>query len=219
MLAGPSGVGKSSVVARLRESFPQLHISVSATTRDPRPGETDGVDYRFVGPAGFDRLVGRGELLEWAEIHGGLQRSGTPRAPVEHALAAGTPVLVEVDLQGARAIKARMPEAVTVFLEPPSAAELARRLRGRGTESEAQLARRMDTARAELAARAEFDVALVNDDLQAVVARLIQLVLDPADPADLMGHASARTGVRLGPQTDQEPGREARTVDARQEFS
>jgi guanylate kinase len=182
VLAGPSGVGKSSVVMRLREVLPDLYFSVSATTRDPRPGEVDGRDYHFVGPAGFDGLIRRGELLEWAEIHGGLQRSGTPRGPVENALAHGRPVLVEVDLQGARSIKARMPEAVTVFLEPPSFDELARRLRGRGTESQAQFARRLDTAREELAARSEFDVAVVNDDLQVVVGRLVELLVGPADP-------------------------------------
>lgn len=158
-------------------------FSVSATTRAPRTGEVDGVDYRFVGEVGFDELIAAGALLEWAEIHGGLQRSGTPRAPVEAALAAGHPVLVEVDLQGARAVQAAMPEAVTVFLEPPSFDELARRLRGRGTESDADFARRLDTARAELAARDEFDVTVVNDDLQNVVARLVDLFIGCADPA------------------------------------
>jgi guanylate kinase len=182
VLAGPSGVGKSSVVQRLRAELPALYFSVSATTRAPRPGEVDGRDYRFVGPAGFDALIARGELLEWAEIHGGLQRSGTPRAPVEEALAAGRPVLVEVDLQGARAIKAAMPEAVTVFLEPPSLDELARRLRGRGTETEDQFRRRLDTAPEELAARAEFDVAVVSGDLRAVVDRLLDLLVGPGSP-------------------------------------
>jgi guanylate kinase len=183
VLAGPSGVGKSSVVAALRARLPELLFSVSVTTRDPRPNEVDGVHYRFVGQAGFDQLVERGELLEWAEIHGGLQRSGTPREPVERALAEGRPVLVEVDLQGARAIKAGLPEAVTVFLEPPSIEELSRRLRERGTESEAQFRRRLETAREELAARAEFDVAMVNDDLQLVVARLVELLVGAGDPA------------------------------------
>jgi guanylate kinase len=189
VLAGPSGVGKSSVVARLRAELPELVFSVSATTRDRRPGEVDGVDYRFVGDSGFDELIARGALLEWAEIHGGLQRSGTPRQPVEDALAAGCPVLVEVDLQGARAVKSAMPEAVTVFLEPPSFEELARRLRGRGTESDAAYARRLDTARAELAARDEFDVAVVSDDLGAVVARLVELLVGCADPAGPTPHA------------------------------
>jgi guanylate kinase len=178
-LAGPSGVGKSSIVSALRAKLPELFFSVSATTRDPRPSEVEGRDYHFVGPAGFDKLVAGDELLEWAEIHGGLQRSGTPRRPVEDALAAGRPVLVEVDLNGARAIKDAMPEVVTVFVEPPSYAELERRLRGRGTESEAQFARRLATAREELAARTEFDVALVNDDVQAVAAELVELLVGP----------------------------------------
>jgi guanylate kinase len=179
VLAGPSGVGKSSVVAGLREALPALHFSVSATTRAPRRGEVDGRDYRFVGPAGFDELIARDELLEWAEIHGGLQRSGTPRRPVEEALAAGRPVLVEVDLQGARAVKAAMPESVTVFLAPPTLDELARRLRERGTETDAQFARRLTTAQEEMAARHEFDVVVVNDDLRAVVGRLVGLLVGP----------------------------------------
>ncbi|HEX8518187.1 MAG TPA: guanylate kinase [Pseudonocardia sp.] len=182
VLAGPSGVGKTSVVAGLRGAVPALHFSVSATTRAPRAGEVDGRDYRFVGPTGFDELIARGELLEWAEIHGGLQRSGTPRVPVEEALAAGRPVLVEVDLQGARAVKAAMPEAVTVFVAPPSLDELARRLRARGTETDAQFARRLETAREELAASGEFDVVLVNDDVRAVVARLVELLVGPDAP-------------------------------------
>lgn len=191
VLAGPSGVGKSSVVARLRAELPGLVFSVSATTRAPRPGEVDGVDYQFVDTDGFDELIATGALLEWAEIHGGLHRSGTPRRQVEKALAAGRPVLVEVDLQGARAVKAAMPEAVTVFVEPPSFEELARRLRGRGTESDAAFERRLDTARAELAARDEFDVAVVNDDLNAVVARLVELLIGRADAAGPTPRAGA----------------------------
>jgi guanylate kinase len=183
VLAGPSGVGKSSVVDELRRRLPELYFSVSATTRDPRPGEVEGIDYHFVGPAGFARLIERGELLEWAEIHGGLQRSGTPREPVERELAAGRPVLVEVDLAGARAIKAVLPEAVTVFLAPPSLAELTRRLQQRGTESAAQFARRLETAQAEMAARDEFDVVLVNHDLQVVAAQLVDLAVDLAGPS------------------------------------
>jgi guanylate kinase len=183
VLAGPSGVGKSSVVDRLRGRLPELFFSVSATTREPRPAEVDGVHYHFVGPAGFDELIARGELLEWAEIHGGLQRSGTLREPVERELAAGRPVLVEVDLQGARTIKAVLPEAVTVFLAPPSLAELERRLRGRGTESEAQFQRRLQTAREEIAACDEFDVVIVNADLQDVVARLVDLLVGAGHPA------------------------------------
>ncbi|MHA6782555.1 guanylate kinase [Pseudonocardia saturnea] len=177
VLAGPSGVGKSSVVRELRTLLPDLFFSVSATTRDPRAGEIDGVDYRFVGPAGFDTMIARGELLEWAEIHGGLQRSGTPRAPVEDALAAGRPVLVEVDLAGARAMKQAMPEGVSVFLAPPSMPELERRLRGRGSETEADFARRLETAREEMAARHEFDVTVISDEPRAVAARLVELLV------------------------------------------
>jgi guanylate kinase len=168
------------VVSELRAQLPTLHFSVSATTRDPRAGEVDGVHYHFVGPAGFDELIEHGELLEWAEVHGGLQRSGTPREPVEQALDMGRPVLVEVDLQGARAIKTALPESITVFLEPPSFEELARRLRGRGTESEAQYERRLETAREELASRSEFDVVVVNDELKDVVAQLVDLLVGPS---------------------------------------
>jgi guanylate kinase len=182
VLAGPSGVGKSSIVAELRRRLPELFFSVSATTREPRPGEVDGVHYRFVGFEGFDRLLSGDELLEWAEIHGGLQRSGTPRAPVEEALAAGRPVLVEVDLHGARAMKAALPEGITVFVEPPSFEELERRLRERATESPAQFARRLETAREELAARSEFDVELVNHDVEEVAARLVDLLVGRARP-------------------------------------
>jgi guanylate kinase len=177
VLAGPSGVGKSRVVDALRELLPDLFFSVSATTRDPRPGEVDGRDYRFVGPAGFDEMITRGDLLEWAEIHGGLQRSGTPRRPVEEALAAGRPVLVEVDLAGARAMKREIPECVSVFLAPPSMEELERRLQGRGTETAATFARRLETARVEMAARDEFDVTVISDEPRAVAARLVELLV------------------------------------------
>lgn len=184
VLAGPSGVGKSSVVRELRALLPDLFFSVSATTRSPRAGEVDGVDYHFVGPAGFQRMIDDGELLEWAEIHGGLQRSGTPRAPVESALAAGRPVLVEVDLAGARAMKQVLPEAVTVFLEPPSLEELERRLLGRATETPAAFARRLQTASEEMAARDEFDARLISDDPEAVAARLVQLLVVPQKPQE-----------------------------------
>lgn len=177
VLAGPSGVGKSSVVRELRTLLPDLFFSVSATTRNPRAGETDGVDYRFVGREGFDTMIARDELLEWAEIHGGLQRSGTPRAPVQEALAAGRPVLVEVDLAGARAMKRAMPECVSVFLAPPSMRELERRLLGRGSETEADFARRLETAREEMAARHEFDVTVISDEPRAVAGRLVELLV------------------------------------------
>jgi guanylate kinase len=178
VLAGPSGVGKSSVVAGLREALPELLFSVSATTRPARPGEVDGRDYRFVSREQFDALIERGELLEWAEVHGGLQRSGTPRVPVEQALDRGRPVLVEVDLQGARSVKRVLPEAVTVFVAPPSMEELARRLTDRGTDTPEQRERRLRTAIEEMDAQGEFDEVVVNDDLQAVIGRLVALAVD-----------------------------------------
>src|SRR5581483_7190295 len=136
VLAGPSGVGKSTVVKALRPELTRLHFSVSATTRAPRPGEVEGRDYHFVDDAEFDRMIADGELLEWAEIHGGLHRSGTPWRPIDQHLAAGDPVLVEVDLAGARAIRETRAEALMVFLAPPSWEELVSRLSGRGTDSD-----------------------------------------------------------------------------------
>lgn len=183
VLAGPSGVGKSSIVDRLRRELPDLHFSVSATTRAKRPGEVEGVHYHFVSREEFDRLVAAGELLEWAEVHGGLQRSGTPAEPVRRELEAGHPVLVEVDLAGARAVKEKIPDSVTVFVEPPSFEELARRLTDRGTESPEVRERRLRTAVEEMAARDEFDVVVVNDDVQAVVDRLVELLVAPLNTA------------------------------------
>jgi len=177
VLSGPSAVGKSTVVRCLRERVPDLHFSVSATTRAPRPGEVDGVDYTFVSADEFQRLIDGGELLEWAEIHGGLQRSGTPARPVREAIAAGRPVLIEVDLAGARAVKKAMPEVLTVFLAPPSWEALESRLTGRGTESAEVQARRLATARAELAAQDSFDVTVVNSQLESACAELVSLLV------------------------------------------
>lgn len=184
VLAGPSAVGKSTVVRRLREQVPGLHFSVSATTRSPRPGEVDGVDYHFVTPERFQQLIDSGAMLEWAEIHGGLQRSGTLAEPVAEAAAAGKPVLIEVDLAGARAVKHALPEAVTVFLAPPSWDELEQRLVGRGTETPEVMARRLATAEAELAAQHEFDVVVVNNQLESACAELVSLLVGNApEPA------------------------------------
>ncbi|MEH3134720.1 MAG: guanylate kinase [Mycolicibacterium neoaurum] len=177
VLSGPSAVGKSTVVRCLRDRIPDLHFSVSVTTRAPRPGEVDGVDYTFVSPAEFQRLIDDGELLEWADIHGGLHRSGTPAAPVRGATAAGVPVLIEVDLAGARAVKAAMPEAISVFLAPPSWAALEERLTGRGTESPEVQARRLATARQELAAKDDFDVVVVNSQLESACSELVSLLV------------------------------------------
>lgn len=182
VLAGPSAVGKSTVVRVLRERVPGMLFSVSATTRDPRPGEVDGQDYHFVTRAEFDRMIDAGELLEWAEIHGGLQRSGTPAVPVQEALDAGRPVLVEVDLAGARAVRAAMPEATLAFLAPPSWETLVERLTGRGTETDEVVARRLDTARTELAAQGEFDTVIVNDDVDRACDELVSLLVGPDTP-------------------------------------
>ncbi|MDT5131841.1 MAG: guanylate kinase [Mycobacterium sp.] len=180
VLSGPSAVGKSTLVRCLRDRVPDLYFSVSATTRDPRPGETDGVDYRFVTPAQFQHLIDDGALLEWAEIHGGLHRSGTPCGPVHEAAAAGRPVLIEVDLAGARAIKKALPDSITVFLAPPSWAALEARLTGRGTESPEVMDRRLTTARAELAAQGDFDVVVVNSELESACEGLIALLVGTA---------------------------------------
>ena len=172
VLAGPSAVGKSTVVSGLRSAVPDLYFSVSMTTRAPRPGEVDGKDYFFVTPEHFQGRIDRGEMLEWADIHGGLQRSGTPAGPVQEAMDAGRPVLVEVDLAGARNIKRLLPEARTVFLAPPSWDILVQRLTGRGTETPEVIERRLATAREELDAQGEFDVVVVNDNVDTAVATI-----------------------------------------------
>lgn len=177
MLSGPSAVGKSTVVRCLRERIPDLYFSVSVTTRAPRPGEVDGVDYTFVTAERFQQLIDAGALLEWAEIHGGLHRSGTPAAPVRAAAAAGHPVLIEVDLAGARAVKQAMPEATTVFLAPPSWEALESRLVGRGTETPDVRARRLQTARTELAAQGDFDEVVVNGQLESACSELVSLLV------------------------------------------
>ncbi|MFF2550959.1 guanylate kinase [Nocardia sp. NPDC058058] len=175
VLVGPSAVGKSTVVRCVRERLPELVFSVSATTRAPRPGEVDGRDYRFVSREEFDAMITADELLEWADIHGGLQRSGTPAAPVREALATGHPVLIEVDLEGARSIRKAMPEATLVFLAPPSWEELVSRLTSRGTESPEVIERRLLTAKTELAACDEFDIVIVNDEVTTACEQLVSL--------------------------------------------
>jgi len=180
VLSGPSAVGKSTLVRCLRERISDLHFSVSATTRAPRPGEADGVDYDFVSADRFQQLIDDGSLLEWAEIHGGLHRSGTVADPVRDAVTAGHPVLIEVDLAGARAVKQAMPEAITVFLAPPNWATLEARLIGRGTETPEVIERRLATARTELAAQNDFDVVVVNRQLETACSELVSLLVGPA---------------------------------------
>ncbi len=174
-MSGPSGVGKSSVVAALRALHPDLYFSVSVTTRPPRPGEVDGQHYRFVDKAEFDRLAGAGELLEHAEYAG--NHYGTPRAAVEAALDAGRPAVLEIELQGARQVRAAMPEAQLVMLVPPSWETLVTRLVGRGTEDEALIAKRLAVAKDELAAESEFDKVLINSDVRVAASELLTWVL------------------------------------------
>ncbi|HEY0888905.1 MAG TPA: guanylate kinase [Nocardioides sp.] len=181
VLAGPTAVGKGTVAADLRTHHPEVWYSVSATTRPPRPGEVDGVHYWFVSDEEFDRMVAEDELLEWAVVHKAA-RYGTPRKPVEAALAAGRPALLEIDLQGARQVRRTMPEALFVFLSPPSWEELVRRLVGRGTETAEERERRLETARVELAAEAEFDVTIVNHEVHAAAEELVALMTLDAQP-------------------------------------
>ncbi|MFL6081267.1 MAG: guanylate kinase [Ornithinibacter sp.] len=178
VLAGPTAVGKGTVAAHVRRHHPEVWLSVSATTRRPRPGEADGIHYHFVTDAEFERMAAAGELLEWAVVHG-RAKYGTPRGPVEAALAAGRPALLEIDLQGARQVRDTMPEALFVFLAPPTWDELVRRLVGRGTEDEEEREARLATARVELAAAAEFDVTVLNDDVQRAAEELVSLMQSP----------------------------------------
>lgn len=178
VLAGPTAVGKGTVAAHIRAHHSEVWLSVSVTTRAPRPGEQDGVHYHFVTEQQFDALRRDGGLLEWAVVHG-RARYGTPRAPVEAALGAGRPALLEIDLQGARQVRAAMPGALFVFLAPPSWEELVHRLVGRGTESAAEREVRLATARTELAAAQEFDVTIVNDDVARAAADLVSWLVNP----------------------------------------
>jgi guanylate kinase len=175
VLVGPTAVGKGTVATRVRQLRPDLVISVSATTRAPRPGEVDGLSYYFVDQAEFDAMQADGALLEWAVVHG-LHKYGTPRRPIELALEQGRSVLLEIDIQGARQIKQSMPEARIVFLLPPSWDELVRRLTGRGTEDAAEQQRRLDTAVGELAAQDEFDVRTINDSVDETARQVVDLI-------------------------------------------
>ncbi|HEX3298984.1 MAG TPA: guanylate kinase [Actinomycetota bacterium] len=176
VLAGPSGVGKGSVVERLRSRDPEgLAVSISATTRRKRPGETGGVDYLFVDDAGFDRMVAAGDLLEWAEVYPG-RRYGTPRSFVDRTLAEGRDVVLEIDVQGAAQIRSQAPEAVLILLAPPSMDALEARLRGRGTEDEASVAERLAAAARELEQAGWFDHVVVNDDVDRAADEVAAII-------------------------------------------
>ena len=172
VLAGPSGVGKSSVISQALTQAPETWLSVSATTRAPRPSEVDGVNYFYVSDAIFDEMISNNQLLEWASFAG--NRYGTPRKPVEEKLAQGIPVLLEIELQGAMQIREAMPQAVLVFLEPPTWADLEARLAGRGTESQTQVQARLDAALKELESKGFFDYVIVNDEVNRAAGELVQ---------------------------------------------
>ncbi|SEC22912.1 guanylate kinase [Paramicrobacterium humi] len=200
VLAGPTAVGKGTVASYIRDHHPDVLLSVSATTRPPRPGEIEGINYFFVDDSGFDRLVADDELLEYATVHNSY-RYGTPRGPIEQALASGNSVLLEIDLQGARQVRERMPEATLVFLAPPSWDELVRRLVGRGTEGAEERARRLETAKLELASQDEFDFRVVNGDVAEAAQEVVELIKTRgrsprrANPAAASNAATTTRGV------------------------
>lgn len=175
VLAGPTAVGKGTVVKYILEHYPNVHLSVSATTRSPRPGEIEGESYFFLSHDEFDQMIASGNMLEYAVVHG-LNKYGTPKLPVMAALAAGKQVILEIDIQGARQVKASMPEAKLVFIAPPSWDELVKRLQGRGTETPEEQSRRLETAKLELAAQSEFDYVVINDEVARCASEVVDLM-------------------------------------------
>jgi guanylate kinase len=176
VLSGPSGVGKRTVITALRREYPHIWVSVSCTTRAPRPGEVEGVDYYFVDRERFAKMVEAGELLEHAEFAGNCY--GTPRQAVLDHLAAAVPTILEIELAGARQVRTSMPEARFVFLAPPSVDVLVQRLSGRGTETAAAIAARLEHAQVELAAEDEFDEVIVNNDVEQAAGELAALIAE-----------------------------------------
>lgn len=179
VITGPSGVGKGTLIGELRNRVPEVELSVSATTRDPRPGERDGSEYHFLSAEDFDRRVCEGEFLEWAEYSG--NRYGTLRSEVERRAQGGTPVVLEIEVQGARQVRVTMPEAVRIFIEPPSPEVLRERLVGRGTDAADVIERRLQEARKELRAKEEFGHRVVNDDVDRAANELAGIVRSALD--------------------------------------
>jgi guanylate kinase len=177
VLTGPSGVGKGTLLRSLLKRHSELYLSTSVTTRAPRIGEVDGKDYYFVSRPEFDRMVAANELLEWAEFAGNCY--GTPRRPVEQQVAQGNWVVLEIELEGARQIRQTFPEALRIFILPPSMLELELRIRNRGTESEDAIARRLERARAEIDAASEFDIQVINDDLEKALGLIEDALFAP----------------------------------------
>lgn len=175
VLAGPAGVGKGSIVRWILDNTDQFMLSVSATTRDPRPGEEDGVHYHYVSKESFEAMISENQMLEWAMVHG-KHLYGTPLNELTRAEALDKHLLLEIDLQGARQVREKVPQAMMIFINPPSFEELERRLRSRGTETEEQIQTRLSTARTELAAAGEFDYQLTNLDLEACAREVVELV-------------------------------------------
>jgi guanylate kinase len=175
VIAGPTAVGKGTVVREILKQSDNIVLSVSATTREPRPGEVDGVDYFFLSHEEFDRQIANGQMLEYAIVHG-TNKYGTPRGPVEAALASGKHVVLEIDIQGARQVKRAMPSSLLIFIAPPSWDELVRRLSLRGTETADEQQRRLETARQELAAADEFDHVIINEDIAKCAREVLDLI-------------------------------------------
>ena len=175
VLAGPTAVGKGTVVKYILEHYPNVHLSVSATTRAPRPGEVEGESYYFLTHEQFDEMIAAGDMLEYAVVHG-QNKYGTPKQPVVAALAAGRQVILEIDIQGARQVKKAWPEAKLVFIAPPSWEELVSRLKGRGTETAEEQARRLETAKLELSAQDEFDYVIINDEVARCASEVVDLM-------------------------------------------
>ena len=175
VIAGPTAVGKGTVVRHLLSMHPEIRLSISATTRPPRPGEVDGVDYFFWTPERFDSAIANNELLEFATVHGS-NRYGTPKQPVLDALARGEKVVLEIDIQGAKQVRRVLPEALTIFILPPSWEELVRRLSTRGTEDSAEQAKRLETAVIELEAASDFEFTVINDDVDKCANKVLELM-------------------------------------------